>query len=151
MPPVDRALPYFPYIAAFPDTSASILKFPPLLNGDMSPIKEHIMQPNPISPLLAELLKQYPPVLDLEQGAQILKYPTVNSVRLAFCRGRLPVRLRSIGGRYVFFLSDIVEFLETGQPQEQILKPHPTPAPTAGKRPGRPTKAQQIARRQAEA
>ena len=109
------------------------------------------MQPNPISPLLAELLKQYPPLLDIEQGAQILNYPTVNSVRLAFYRGRLPVRLRVVGGRYVFFLSDIVEFLETGQPQAQILRPRPISAPTPGKRPGRPTKAQQIARRQAEA
>ena len=105
------------------------------------------MQQNQIRPLLAELLKQYPPVLDLEQGAQILNYPSVNSVRLAFCRGRLPVRLRSVGGRYVFFLSDIVEFLETGKSQEQILRTRP---PTPGNRPGRPTKAEQIARRQAE-
>lgn len=110
------------------------------------------MQHNQISPLLAELLRQYPPVLDLEQGAQILKYPTVNSVRLAFCRGRLPIRLRSVGGRYVFFLSDIAEFLETGEPQAQILRPRPPSAPTSGsgKRSGRPTKAEQIARRQAE-
>ena len=109
------------------------------------------MQQDQIRPLLAELLKQYPPVLGIEQGAQILNYPSVNSVRLAFCRGRLPVRLRSVGGRYVFFLSDIVEFLESGQPQAQILRPRPISVPTPGKRPGRPTKAQQIARRQAEA
>jgi hypothetical protein len=105
------------------------------------------MQQNQIRPLLVELLRQYPPVLDLEQGAQILKYPTVNSIRLAFCRGRLPVRLRSVGGRYVFFLSDIAEFLETGEPQAQVLRPRP---PTPGKRSGRPTKAEQVARRQAE-
>lgn len=103
-----------------------------------------------LSPLYIELLKQYLPVLSLAEGAVLLKFPSVNSIRIAFFHGRLPVRLRSIAGRQVFFLSDIVEYLETGIPQEQILLPKSkSHTATPGKKRGRPTKAEQIARRQA--
>lgn len=51
----------------------------------------------------------------------------------------------------MFFLADIVEYLETGIPQEQILVPKSKPhTATPGKKRGRPSKAEQMARRQAD-
>lgn len=109
------------------------------------------MQQNQISLLLAELLKQYGPILTLEEGARVLKFPTVKSIRTAFLAGRLPVRLREVGGRQAFFLEDLIEFLETGIKQEQVLKPRKLAPPVrTGKKVGRPTKAEQIARRAVE-
>lgn len=109
------------------------------------------MQQNQISPLLAELLKQYGPILTLEEAAKVLKYPSVKAIRAAFHTGRLPVRLRDVGGRQCVFLEDIVEFILTGKKQEQTLKPRKLAPPVrTGKKIGRPTKAEQIARREAE-
>lgn len=100
------------------------------------------------SNLFSELLNHYPPILNLEEGAKLLRFPTVNAVRIAESRNRLPVRLREIGGRKAFFLSDVAEFLETGIPQQQLNQSQPA---TEAKRRGRPTKASQITRRNAAA
>lgn len=102
------------------------------------------------STLLTELLKQYKPVVSIKDGAELLGIPSENAARVAFRRGRLPVRLRICSGRMVFFLSDICLFLETGIPQEQIIAPKPAKIYN-GRRRGRPTKAETIARRQAAA
>ena len=109
------------------------------------------MQQTQVSPLLAELLKQYGPILNLEEAAKVLKYPSVKAIRTAFHTGRLPVRLRDVGGRQAFFLEDIVEFIETGKKQDQTLKPRRLAPPVrTGKKVGRPTKAEQIAKRESE-
>lgn len=108
------------------------------------------MQQNQISPLFGELLRLYGPILSLEEAAKVLKYPSVKAIRTAFHAGRLPVRLRDVGGRQAFFLEDIVEFLITGRKQEQFLKPRKLAPPVrTGKKVGRPTKAEQVARREA--
>jgi hypothetical protein len=96
-----------------------------------------------ITPLYSELLKQYSPVLSLEEAAPLLKFPSVNSVRLAFSRGKFPVRIRKVGGSQRIFLSDLAEYLETGVAQDQPLKPR-----SQKKRAGRPPKVEEIARRQ---
>ena len=107
------------------------------------------MQQNSI--LFGELLRLYGPILSLEEAAKVLKYPSVKAVRTAFHTGRLPVRLRDVGGRQAFFLEDIVQFIETGKKQDQVLKPRKLAPPVrTGKKVGRPTKADQIARREAE-
>lgn len=106
------------------------------------------MQQNPSSTILSELLKLYLPVLTLEEGAKLLRFPTVNAVRIAKSRNHLPVPIRKVGGRSVFFLSDIANFLESGHPQCQV---RPTlPQVEEPKRRGRPRKAAQIAHRNAE-
>ena len=103
------------------------------------------------SPLFGELLKLYGPILSLQEAVKVLKYPSVKALRTAFHAGRLPVRLREVGGRQALFLEDVVEFLLTGRKQDQILKPRKLAPPVrTGKKIGRPTKADQIARREAE-
>jgi hypothetical protein len=109
------------------------------------------MKENEASPLFGELLKLYGPILSLQEAAKVLKYPSVKAIRTAFHAGRLPVQLRDVGGRQAFFLGDIVEFLTTGKKQDQVLKPRKLAPPVrTGKKVGRPTKAEQIARRASE-
>ena len=97
--------------------------------------------------VFAELLKKYSPILSLEEGAEILQIPSVNALRIRFNRKKLPVRLRENGGQQCFFLLDLAEWQVTGEKQEQILPiRQKTPAKTKSKA-GRPTKAEQIARR----
>ena len=109
------------------------------------------MQQNQISPLFGELLRLYGPILSLQEAAKVLKYPSVKAIRTAFHAGRLPVRLREVGGRQAFFLEDIVKFVETGKKQDQTLKPRRLAPPVrTGKKIGRPTKAEQIAKRESE-
>ena len=109
-----------------------------------------MQQQNSISPLFGELLKLYGPILSLQEAAKVLKYPSVKAIRTAFHTGRLPVRLRDVGGRQAFFLEDIVQFIETGKKQDQLLRPRKLAPPVrTGKKIGRPTKAEQIAKRQA--
>ncbi len=102
------------------------------------------------STLLSELLKLYPPVLNLEEGAKLLRFPTVNALRIAQSRDHLPVPVRKIGKRNVLFLTDIAQFLESGNPQ-CLASPrtalHRVEEPK--QRRGRPKKSEQVARRNA--
>lgn len=75
------------------------------------------------SELLEKLLSQYPPVLSLEQAGELLNFRTVAGVRSALATGRFPVRVRWSAGRLVVFLTDLVEYLVSGVPQEQERDP----------------------------
>lgn len=101
--------------------------------------------------IFAELLKKYPPILTLAEGAEILRIPSVNALRIRFNRKKLPVRIRENGGEQCIFLTDIAEWQATGQKQEQILPVRPkAPKNTAKSKGGRPSKAEEIAKRQVE-
>lgn len=99
--------------------------------------------------IYARLSATYPEILTLEQLAEVLQIVSVEALRTAFNRGNLPVTLRSVGGRQRAFLTDVVTFLATGEPQPQILPIRQKIAKSAKKR-GRPTNAERIARREAE-
>lgn len=88
----------------------------------------------------------YPDILNLDQLAEVLQFSSVEALRVAYKRGKLPVTLRSVGGRQRAFLSDVVTFIETKEPQPQILPIRQTEV-KPGKKRGRPTNAERIAQR----
>ena len=111
--------------------------------------------------LLEKLLSQYPPVLSLDQAGELLNFRTVAGVRSALATGRFPVRVRWCAGRLMVFLTDLVEYLATGIPQQQDRDPgqpeqeDPVASPAkrkraaqvTGKRRGRPKNAERQAGR----
>lgn len=98
----------------------------------------------------SELLKTYPPILTLEEGAKFISCPSVNALRIRFNRKTLPVRLRENGGEQCFSLLDLAEWQVTGEKQEQILPVRQKKPSKSVCKVGRPSKAEQIARREAE-
>lgn len=99
--------------------------------------------------LMRELLASYPPILQIQMVAEILK-EEVPTIRARIRRGSFPITVRQeLGGRQYVLLIDLVRFLCTGEPQPQPasrpVRPPRNPLGLNGKRHrGRPTKAEQM-------
>ncbi len=105
--------------------------------------------------LMRELLASYPPILQIQMVAEILK-EEVPTIRARVRRGAFPVTVRQeAGGRQYVLMVDLVRFICTGETQQQpatrpIRIPR-NPLGLNGKRNrGAPTKAERVAREIAE-
>lgn len=92
-----------------------------------------------MSQLFDLLFQKYGPAVTFENAAPLLTFPSVEAARQSRARGTYPVPVKQIGKRLVVSTLDIARFLEG-----DLAMPRPT-----GKR-GAPTKAERLARQQAE-
>lgn len=104
---------------------------------------------NDIAALMRELFSTYPPILQIQMVAAILK-EEVPTIRARIRRGSFQMTVRQDpGGRQYVLLVDFVRFICTGETQPQpvmraVRQPR-NPLGSNGKRQrGRPTKADQL-------
>ncbi|HCI53137.1 MAG TPA: hypothetical protein DE312_07485 [Gallionella sp.] len=83
-------------------------------------------------------------VLSFSEVSQSLGFPTVAAAYVARKRGIFPVRVRLIGCKLVCFLSDLEEYLITGESQSSLSVRAICKQKTHGKK-GRPSKSESIA------
>lgn len=100
----------------------------------------------------ALISKGNPPVFDINGfvEARLLPFQTANAVYVSRSKGKFPVRIREMGGKQVIFLQDVAEYLFYGVPQTTSTSRTTRSRSHQGKkRAGRPSKAAQVARREA--
>lgn len=82
-------------------------------------------------------------VLSFSEAALTLGYPTSRAAYVSRKRGIFPVRTRQIGGKLVCFLSDLNEYLRTGESQATLSVQ--TIKRKSQVKKGRPSKSESIA------
>lgn len=98
--------------------------------------------------VIKDYFEKYPPVLKIEQVSEILRENS-QTTRDRIRRGTFPVKvIKEPGSRFQVMLIDLVAFLTTGK--RQVPLPRELREKAGGKRRGRPTKAEQLAKMGAE-
>ena len=98
-----------------------------------------------LNDLLKDYFEKYPPILTVDEVSKILKENS-QTTRDRIRRGTFPVRvIKEPGSRFQIMLIDLVEYITTGK--RQVPLPRELRDRAGGKKRGRPTKAEQIARR----
>lgn len=97
-----------------------------------------------LNSVIKDYFEKYPPVLSVGEVAEILRENS-QTTRDRIRRGTFPVRvIKEVGSRHQVLLIDLVAYLTTGK--RQVPLPRELREKAGGKRRGRPTKAEQIAK-----
>lgn len=97
-----------------------------------------------LNDLIKDYFEKYPPILTVDEVSKILKENS-QTTRDRIRRGTFPVRvIKEPGSRFQIMLIDLVEYITTGR--RQVALPKELREKAGGKRRGRPTKAEQIAK-----
>ncbi len=105
--------------------------------------------------LMRELLASFPPILQIQMVAEILK-EEVPTIRARIRRNAFPITVRQeTGGRQYVLMVDLVRFICTGETQPQpVARPVRIPRNPLGlngkRKRGAPTKAERVALELAE-
>lgn len=97
-----------------------------------------------LNSVIKDYFEKYPPVLSVGEVAEILRENS-QTTRDRIRRGTFPIRIiKEPGSRIQVMLVDVVEYITTGR--RQVALPKELREKAGGKRRGRPTKAEQIAK-----
>ncbi|MEQ9106754.1 MAG: hypothetical protein RLO04_04750 [Limnobacter sp.] len=97
-----------------------------------------------LNEVIKDYFAKYPPILKIEQVSEIL-HENSQTTRDRIRRGTFPIKvIKEPGSRFQVMLIDLVAFLTTGKRQVPLPRELREKAP--GKKRGRPTKAEQIAK-----
>jgi hypothetical protein len=102
-----------------------------------------------LTSIVSHYFSQYPPILTISQVAEILR-ENEPAIRAQIRRQVFPIRVHREPGRGLHvLLVDLLSYVTTGRRQVPLSPDRITKI--GGKRRGRPTKAEEIARREAKA
>lgn len=103
-----------------------------------------------LTSIVSHYFSQYPPILTISQVAEILR-ENEPAIRAQIRRQVFPVRVNREPGRGLHvLLVDLISYVTSGRRQVP-LPPERTIKKMGGKKRGRPTKQEEIARREAKA
>lgn len=104
------------------------------------------MSQDKLSPLAATLIERFGrPILSLVEAGQQIGFKSPGAIYVARHKGKFPLQVIDSGGALMVSVVEVARFVETGRPAHAALSVTPV---RRGKGGGRPTKAEQIRRRE---